>query len=261
MEHAEIFADTPRVAPRRRVGTWVLSPTQMGFLLGCVGIGLILTFGAGFIAGMWYQASDYITPYPERPITVAESPPQVESQDLTFYSTLTKPASPTAPITAPGAEKTLLRTAGQRGTGAPVSMLKATERPLETVESMPGTAARTAPLPKAAERSPEPVRPPVATEVTAVVPPPATTAAAKTPAASYSVQVGSFRYRDQAERLLKRLAQKGYQGVVHPTPIPGKGVWYRVQVGGSADRSTADRLAQRLSTQERLSSIVVDGSW
>jgi cell division septation protein DedD len=86
--------------------------------------------------------------------------------------------------------------------------------------------------------------------------------AGKTPAApaGFSVQVGSFQYRDQAERLRHRLAQKGYQASVQPTAIAGKGVWYRVQVGGSPDRATADRLAQQLSTRERVTGMVVDGA-
>jgi cell division protein FtsN len=87
-------------------------------------------------------------------------------------------------------------------------------------------------------------------------------AAGKPPvaAAGYRVQVGSFQYRDQAESLRQRLAHKGYQVAVHPTAIPGKGVWYRVQVGASSERGAADRLAQQLSTQERVSGVVVGGS-
>jgi cell division septation protein DedD len=80
------------------------------------------------------------------------------------------------------------------------------------------------------------------------------------PAAGYSVQVGSFRSREQAESLRHRLAQKGYRVTVQPATIPGKGVWYRVQAGGFPERRAADRLAQQLATQERMAGVVVDGS-
>jgi cell division septation protein DedD len=87
-------------------------------------------------------------------------------------------------------------------------------------------------------------------------------AAGKVPlqAAGYSVQVGSFRSRNQAESLLHRLAQKGYRVAIQPATIPGQGVWYRVQVGGFPERGAADRLAQQLVTQERVAGVVVDGA-
>jgi cell division protein FtsN len=76
----------------------------------------------------------------------------------------------------------------------------------------------------------------------------------------YSVQVGSFRGREQAERLRSHLAHKGYPVRVEPSTVPGKGMWYRVRVGHFSDRPAADKTAQRLVSQEHLSVIIADES-
>jgi cell division septation protein DedD len=217
----------------------------MGLLLGCTGIGLILAFGAGFIVGMWYQASEHITPFPERPVMSAEQP-QAESEALTFYSTLTDPA---APKVAPGSDKATARAMPGQSPHTPPPP-KVPERVSESAAGLPGTVVPKAPIPsKASERASEPA----ATNQ-------GSTGKALSTAAGYRVQVGSFQYRDQAESLRHRLVQKGYQVAITPTAIPGKGVWYRVQVGGAAERGMADRLAQQLAAQERLAGVVVDGS-
>jgi cell division protein FtsN len=92
--------------------------------------------------------------------------------------------------------------------------------------------------------------------------PPSTGGSSPTPAlsqpseAGYSVQVGSFRAREEAERLRLRLTQKGYPVWIQPSVVSGQGLWYRVRVGQFADRAAADRAAQRLSNQERVSVMV-----
>ena len=132
MNHTDVQTERPRVTPRRRVGTWVLSHTQMGLLLGCVGVGLILAFGGGFIAGVWYQASEHITPYAERQDTVAVEPaPPAESPDLTFYSMLTRPENPPPPGALPGTDKAAARSSGQSDVGGSGGAAKTPERPPE----------------------------------------------------------------------------------------------------------------------------------
>jgi cell division protein FtsN len=70
------------------------------------------------------------------------------------------------------------------------------------------------------------------------------------------VQVGSFRTPEQAEQLRSRLVHKGYPARVQASVLPGKGVRYRVRVGNFPERLVADQTAQRLTTQERMSTIV-----
>jgi cell division protein FtsN len=77
--------------------------------------------------------------------------------------------------------------------------------------------------------------------------------------AGYSVQVGSFRAREEAEHLRQRLTQKGYPVWVQPSIVTGQGIWYRVRVGHFPDRAAADRVAQRLAAQERVSIMVTEG--
>jgi cell division protein FtsN len=74
----------------------------------------------------------------------------------------------------------------------------------------------------------------------------------------YSVQVGSFRAREEAEQLRQRLTQKGYPIWVQPSIVTGQGIWYRVRVGHFPDRASADRAAQRLASQERVSIMVTE---
>lgn len=79
---------------------------------------------------------------------------------------------------------------------------------------------------------------------------------ARSSAAGYSVQVGSFRTLEQAEQLRSRLVQKGYPARVQASVLPGKGLWYRVRVGHFPERLLADQTAQRLTAQERMPVIV-----
>lgn len=68
----------------------------------------------------------------------------------------------------------------------------------------------------------------------------------------YSVQVGSFRAAEQAEKLQKRLIQKGYDARVRLFMVPGQGAWYRVRVGRFSERTAAEKVARRLHTQEQI---------
>jgi general secretion pathway protein A len=86
-----------------------------------------------------------------------------------------------------------------------------------------------------------------------------TAAAAAQPLLSpphYSVQVGSFRAREQAEVLRRHLTHKGYPARIRASIVPGQGTWYRVRVGHFANRETADQTAQRLATHENLSVLI-----
>ncbi|MGQ4808896.1 Cell division protein FtsN [Candidatus Entotheonellaceae bacterium PAL068K] len=74
----------------------------------------------------------------------------------------------------------------------------------------------------------------------------------------YIVQVGSFRVRDQAERLRQRLAKQNYPVRIQTSVAPDRGIWHRVRVGPFPDRGAADRVAQRLGSQEQLPVIVMD---
>ncbi|GIX46812.1 MAG: hypothetical protein KatS3mg131_1023 [Candidatus Tectimicrobiota bacterium] len=129
--------------------------------------------------------------------------------------------------------------------------LAADQPPEPALASPAGPAATAAQEP--APPAPAPAAPPASprqapTEARLARPPVAT---------AYSVQVGSFRARDQAETLKQRLSDKGYTPRVQLVHVPGKGLWYRVRVGEFAERTAAQQLAQRLARQEQLPALVI----
>ena len=111
--------------------------------------------------------------------------------------------------------------------------------------------------------APPPVAPPRAVVTPPVTPPVTPQAPTRQDQAvltgnRYSVQVGSFRARQQAEQLQRRLLAKGYAARVEASTVPGRGIWYRVRIGDFADRGAADRAAQRLVAQEHLSVMIMN---
>jgi cell division protein FtsN len=223
------------IAVRKRRGTLTLNPLQVGVVMGCVVTSLLLTFGAGFIVGMWYRGSEHVTPLaaPEPLVMAPEAP--TRGQDMTFYTTL-DPEPPDKPL---GTVATAPPQAGQSARGAsptpppqPVSLV-----PLK-VPGRGGPPEIPSRQQKPAPNSPSPGGQQPSAE------------------AGYSVQVGSFRAREEAEQLRHRLSQKGYPVWIQPSIVTGQGIWYRVRVGHFPDRVTADRAAQRLASQERVSIMV-----
>lgn len=74
----------------------------------------------------------------------------------------------------------------------------------------------------------------------------------------FSIQVGSFRARDEAEHLHALLSNKGYKTVIKTALVPGKGILYRVRVGQFAERQAAKRIARRLRSEERLDVMITE---
>jgi len=66
--------------------------------------------------------------------------------------------------------------------------------------------------------------------------------AAETPAPAtgkFTVQVGSFNNRSEANESVSALRAAGFEARSTAVEIPGRGTWYRVQVGRFADRASA----------------------
>jgi cell division protein FtsN len=166
---------------------------------------------------------------------------------MTFYSTLTTregdpevppaAAEPQAPERATVPNQTDEREAVLPGRSVPeqdaqgqVSAQSETGQPKRTAEPPVATASR--------------------------VPIVALSASPPPDASFYSVQVGSFRRANDAQRLQQRLAQKGYAARLLSITLPGNGLWHRVRVGTFSDRVEADRMAQRLRSQENMTVLV-----
>lgn len=76
-------------------------------------------------------------------------------------------------------------------------------------------------------------------------------AKAEKPRGKWSVQVNAYTERGEAESLVKKLTDKGYDAYVVSTNIKGR-IWYRVRVGRLATRQEARNLQQTLMTKEKL---------
>jgi cell division septation protein DedD len=62
----------------------------------------------------------------------------------------------------------------------------------------------------------------------------------------YSVQVGSYHDRNEAQDLRASLEKNGFSARVVEYAVPGKGVLYRVRVGNRMEQETATRLAVKV---------------
>ena len=73
---------------------------------------------------------------------------------------------------------------------------------------------------------------------------------------AFTVQVGAFLQQENAVKLRQRLERRYQPVFVHEYDSP-KGMFYRVRVGRVADEAAANRLADKLRTQESLTTFVV----
>jgi cell division protein FtsN len=112
---------------------------------------------------------------------------------------------------------------------------------LKKPDPLPSPAPQTAPPQPTVRAQPE--RPPAPTSPVAPAPAPVPKAepapASRPPAAVFTVQVGSFRDREAAVTLAKRVADQGVSAGVSEAFVAGR-TWYRVQVGRFETRSDAE---------------------
>jgi DedD protein len=72
---------------------------------------------------------------------------------------------------------------------------------------------------------------------------------------AWSVQLGSFASKANAEKLVHALDGKGYTAAVSAVGA-GSAARYRVRIGPLADRPTAERLIGRLKSQGHVATLV-----
>lgn len=250
-----------------------MKPKHIG-LVCCVSlVGCMVAFGAGFIVGMGYKASEQVSPYAVKRPPAGQSADQQnvssavwKEESLTFYDSLIRPvetiqAPESVPTTAAPAVPPTPTPA------PPVQPVVAEETGLDPQATDQGTTAtETAQAPSP---SPAAAAPP---SVAAAVPPtqpvatggtdldlPAVSLAENSPldtdqsvVATYSVQVASFLAPERAQRLIEELTKKGYRAYLHPFEAPGQPSWYRVKVGKFADRAAANLALQKLGTPDAM---------
>ncbi len=215
--------------PRRRtsgpgLGQWIA-------LGGAVVVILGLTFTLGMLVGRQLARSNLVAlgpspseaarkgpaaPAPRRSgiaaETMADRAPE-PTEKLTFYQTLTEPLG---------------------ATGSPRSEPKAV------------TVKVSAPEPKVAA-------PPASPSAPALPPAPRGAAASTTPAPNgWTVQVGAFKSRHQAEETRQHLAAAGLEAYVASVSAQDGPPRFRVRVGTYRTREEAAAVAQRLRSQKSL---------
>jgi len=147
---------------------------------------------------------------------------------LTFYHELTAPLSPAAapPRTPTKSDRVEAKPAARADTAKPAAPAStpSNDTSLQDVEGTP-------PVPASVSASP-----------------------ARTDA-RFTVQVGAFKARAQAEALRARLAARGQDASLSESEVGGT-MQYRVRVGTFATREAAQEAAGRLGSDHRLSTYV-----
>ena len=204
---------------------------RLGLVLAAVVI-LTLTFTLGVLVGRQWGgrgATTLVTsaeatrkpaaPGARRGLTESEvERPREIHEKLTFYQTLTAPLGPI----------------GQSSRARNEEKARAQATP---------TAA---PAPPAAPTAP----------VTAPAPS-ATAAASPAAGGSWSVQVGAFRNRQQADGVQKRLTDAGFPATLSTVALDDGQSRYRVRVGGPRSRDEAEQLAREVRARVPLTALVV----
>jgi len=129
------------------------------------------------------------------------------------------------------------------------------EAPAEPVAAAPAPAPPTAA--RAAEAQPTASAPAAPAAGHGDAAPASKPAAAHPPGSSevWSVQLGSFESRENAERLVRELKRKGFTARVAAGEGRGR-EWYRVRAGPARDRAAAQSLARRLKAAGHAGSVV-----
>lgn len=123
--------------------------------------------------------------------------------------------------------------------------------PLTSPPPPPRSAAKPEAKPKEPEAKPrEPARPRPPETVKPIVPPPSEGVEGR-----FTVQVGAFKARSQADALRARLAVGGQQAYVSEIEADGA-MQYRVRVGSFTTREAAREAATRLASERQLATYV-----
>jgi cell division protein FtsN len=222
--------------------------------LAIVGLAVVIViFAGGVLVGRQWSRPGIAAPGaaegPRKPAGGRRPETEVErardgAEKLTFYQTLTAPLVP--PVSSPK----------PNGESKPKA---AVERPSAAVEPQLSRPEPAAPFTKpATEERPRPGAAPVDSAPPAAAEPvPATVgAAAVSGVSTFSVQVGAFRTRAQADGIQRELRESGFEAYVTTLGTPDGHTRYRVRVGSYRTRGEADRAAERVRAERSLPTFV-----
>ena len=123
---------------------------------------------------------------------------------------------------------------------------------VQTAPEMPGSASKVvpSPTPQTQEAQKEAAKPAAEAER------PGSLAAYKTHGEKFTLSVGSFKERKNAEGCKDDLEKKGLSPSIREVQIPGKGTWYRVSVGTFSSREEAQLLAKDVERKWQIKAFV-----
>jgi cell division septation protein DedD len=193
---------------------------------------------------------------PEFPNSVVQPVPQVRvapadetsSVRVVLNTPATEAPEPGADLPMPLAEPSIpvkepASLASSQGIG------QAGERPAAPVQ---GSASKVvpSPTPQTQEAQKEAAKPAAEAER------PGSLAAYKTNGEKFTLSVGSFKERKNAEVCKDDLEKKGLSPTIREVQIPGKGTWYRVSVGKFSSREEAQLLAKDVERKWQIKAFV-----
>ena len=157
--------------------------------------------------------------------TMADRPPE-PTEKLTFYQTLTEPLNGGGPV---------------RPEAKPVTVKVSAPSPAPPAAAAPAPTPASSPvsLPPAAGKAPVPAAP-------------AAPAASPAAASPWTVQVGAFKNRRQAEDTRQQLATAGLEAYVASVAAQDGQPRFRVRVGTYRSREEAAAVAERIRAQRSL---------
>ena len=159
---------------------------------------------------------------------------------LTFQEELTADAGTARPAAPPKA------VAEKKPEPAAKPAEPKTDPPKAVAEKKPEPALKTADGGSVATRT-TPAAPPV---------PPAKPADGTGTAGAFTLQLGASQNREDAERMVSRLREKGYAPYIVTAVVPGKGTFYRVRMGSFATREAAGRYLEDFKRETKTEAFV-----
>jgi DedD protein len=91
---------------------------------------------------------------------------------------------------------------------------------------------------------------------TSTVPSPPKPAEASAQGGAFTLQLGASQNRDDAERMVSRLREKGYAPYIIAADVPGKGTFYRVRMGSFATKEAAGRYLEDFRRETKTEAFV-----
>ncbi len=73
----------------------------------------------------------------------------------------------------------------------------------------------------------------------------------------YSIRVGSFRSKDNVDRICKKLKQNGYEPSLETVTLSDNSTWYRVTTGKFKTREEAANCAKNMEEKEKITTMIL----